>query len=226
MGYMTLENFRTDLQSSLGDRGHDNSALDRWINFGYLDISGAIDFETLESSSTIATTSGNADIAAPSGSLIIKIVRDDTNDRLLGWLPKIEYFRRSTSDSGEPTHWTRNENDILLHPVPDGAYDINVIYRDLPTRLSAAGDTTVLPDMWDTAVHMLSVYHGLLASGEEERAQLWFARAVNFVQTRMSEDMYHATSAGLGLTLAPIRTLDIRPFVGQLGPGGQQQGGQ
>jgi hypothetical protein len=42
---------------------------------------------------------------------------------------------------------------------------------------------------------------------------------VNYIQTRLSEDLLQATSSGLGLSLPPIRQLDIRPFVGQLGQG-------
>lgn len=212
---MTLENFRTDLQSALGDRGIDNTRLDRWVNFGYVDLSGAISFEMLEFTDEQTTVSGDETLDVPANIMLVKILRDATNDRLLGWLPKNEYFRRSADASGQPTHWSRHGNDIVLHPVPDGAYDIHIMYQTFPDLLDDPADTTILPNTWDVAVHQLSVYHGLQSLGEEQRASLWYNRAVNYIQTRMTEDLHQATASGIGLSIPPIRQLDIRPFIGQ-----------
>jgi hypothetical protein len=219
MGFMTLDDFRTDLQSALGDRGLGNPKLDRWVNFAYLDLAGAISFESLEDDITRSTVAANRAVAAPGNTLAIKVVRDTTNDRLLSWIPKPEYFRRSASASGQPTHWTRHGEEILLHPIPDDVFSLDIFYQTMPDRLTSPADTTILPDTWDVAIHLLSVYHGLQATGEEQRASAWWARAVNYIQTRLSEDLLQATSSGLGLSLPPIRQLDIRPFVGQLGQG-------
>jgi hypothetical protein len=219
MGFMTLADFRTDLQSALGDRGFENPRLDRWVNFGYLDLAGAIGFESLERDVERATVIGNRSVAVPDNIMAVKVIRDKTNDRIVSWVPKTEYFRRSSASAGQPTHWTRHGEEILLHPVPDGVFAIDIFYHAMPDRLTGVGDTTALPDTWDVAIHLLSVYHALQAVGEEQRASSWWARAVSFIQTRLSEDLIQATSGGLGLSLPPVRQLDIRPFIGQPGMG-------
>lgn len=217
MGFMTLADFRTDLQSSMGDRNIDSDRLDRWVNFGYIDISGAIEFEALEATTSRTTVATDSDVLVPDDLMIVKAVRDNTNDRLLGWIHKNEYFRRSAAVGGKPTHWTRHGNSILLHPVPAGAYQLDIIYQTFPSLLLGDADTTILPNMWDIAIHQLSVYHGLQSVGEEQRASLWYNRAVNYIQSRMTEDIHEATSAGLGLSNPPIQQLDVRPFIGQAG---------
>jgi hypothetical protein len=217
MGFMTLENFRDDLESAMGDRGIGELRLARWVNFGYIDISGAIEFEMLETTSQFTTSNGNRSIPVPSNVMIVKGVRDRSNDRLLGWIQKNEYFRRSSLSTGQPTQWSRHGNEILLYPVPDGGYSIDVMYQTFPTLLINDSDTTILPNMWDVAVHQLSVYYGLQTVGEEQRASLWYNRAVNYIQSRMTEDIHRATTAGLSLANPPIQQLDVRPFIGQAG---------
>lgn len=205
MGFMTLDNFRTDLQSALGDRGIVNERLDRWINFGYLDICGSIDFEVLDEEDTTQSISTGANTAnVPAGALIVKLVKDTTNDNLLGWIPKPEFHRLSASATGAPTKWTRHKNQIFVHPKPTATTAIRIIYKKPPTRLINATDVTVLPDVWDAAVFMLAVSYGMLALGEEQRAGVWLQRVVHYIQTRMTEERMHSGESGLGLSLPVV----------------------
>ena len=201
MGYMTLDDFRTDLQSALGDRGFENPRLDRWINHGYLDLAGSVDFEVLNTDASIDTVAATQTIDTPSGAMIVQLVRDQDNDNLLGWVPKVEFFRRSASVSGKPTHWTRHGDLIYLYPIPDDAYEMWVPYKAAPELLAATLDVSVLPDIWDLAIFYLSAHHALVALGDEQRAASWFSRAVLYIQSRMTETDLHATAAGLGASL-------------------------
>lgn len=202
MGYMTLTDFRTDVQSALGNRGIGNGQLDRWTNFGYLDLCGAVQHpELTEEDTSQSTANGTNFVNVPTGALVVTLVRNTTDDSKLDWIPLTEYWRRAQS-AGIAVAWTRQKSKILLNPVPNSIKALQILYIDTPTRLSAVSDTSVLTDTWDSAIFMLAVHHGLLALGEEGRAMVWFQRAVNYIQSRMVEGGLVPTMSGLGLTLA------------------------
>jgi len=83
MGILTLANYRTEVQSALGDRGIGNTRLDQWINFGYLDLAGSVDFAVLDSNSSVNTINATQTIAVASDAAVIKFIKDTTSDNLL-----------------------------------------------------------------------------------------------------------------------------------------------
>ena len=201
MGYMTLANFRTDVQSALGSKGIADGRLDRWINFGYHDLAGSVDFETLESETTTATVASTQTIAVPTGAEIIKLVKDTTNDSLLGWVPKTELFRRSITPTAVPEVWSRHGDLIYFAPVPNAIINMFIVHKNPPTRLTASGNTSTFPDIWDPAVFLLSVHHGLLALGEDQRSASWLGRAISYIGSRITEVDMHSQAAGLGASI-------------------------
>ncbi len=201
MGLLTLANFRTDLQSALGDRGITDGRLDRWINFGYLDLAGAVEFEILANDESIATTGSTQTITAPTNTLIIQFIKDTTSDNLLGWIPKQEMFRRAITPTDTPLNWTRHKTLIYLHPVPDGIFNLMVATMEPPAALSSASGVSLFPDTWDPAIFMLSVHHALLALGEEQRSSAWLARGITYIQSRITEQDLQSAGAGLGASI-------------------------
>lgn len=201
MGLLTLAEFRTDIQSALGDLSFDSARVDRWVNFGYLDLASSVDFEILDEDSTTPTVASTDNIAAPSNNLIIKLVKDITNDQMLEWVPKAEYFRRASTPTGTPTCWTRHKDEIKLNPVPSEVVSLFVVYKTPPTALSADGDLSVFADAWDPAIFLLAVHHALLALGREQRSITWLTRAITYIQTRITEADFHSSSPGLGASL-------------------------
>ncbi len=201
MGLMSLDDLRTDVQSALGDKGITNSRLDRWINFGYLDLGGSVDFEILEGDTTTATSTGVQTIAVPTDTEIIKLIKDTTNDTLLGWIPKVEMFRRSITPTAVPINWTRHGNLIYLHPVPNGTINMFIVHKDAPAILSSGSDITVFADIWDPAVFLLAVHQGLLALGEDQRSASWLGRAISYIQSKITEVDMHVISSGLGASI-------------------------
>lgn len=202
MGLMTLSDFQIDVQNALGDKGMVNPKLDRWINAAYRRIANGINFEILEETTTFPTVNGTASYAEPSSNLIIRMVRNSTGDALLGWIPKSEYFRRTQATTGTPLYWSRQENLIYLWPVPTGVLTMLVFYKKEPTVLSAAADVTVLPASWDQVIFQLAVHYALMALGEEARGMGWLQTAIQDIQTRVTEEELHMTSAGLGKSMA------------------------
>lgn len=201
MGLLTLANFRTDVQGALGDRGISSSKLDRWINFGYLDLAGAVEFEVLTNDENVNTVDAIQFITAPTNTLIIQFLKDTTSDNLLEWVPKSELFRRAITPKGQPLFWTRHKGLIYLHPVPDKAYTLFISTLEPPAALSSVSDVSLFPDTWDPAIFMLSVHHALLAIGEETRSSAWLARAITYIQSRMTEQDMQTDAAGLGASI-------------------------
>lgn len=202
MAYMLLSDFRTEVQSAIGDRGFTNSRLDRWINFGYLDLAGAIDFEELTDTAAFAGVIGQNNYPVPADARIVQLVINETDQRLLQFVDKSEFFRLERTVNAPPLKWTRVNDEILLNPTPDATDSFTIVYKKDPTRLINAADLIVLPDTWDAAVTILGTYHGLLAVGEEQRATQWFARAVNYIQSRITQEETFIRTPGLGLTYA------------------------
>lgn len=202
MGYMDLADFRTEVQSSVGDRDFPDARLDRWINFGYLDLVGAIDFEEFTTSNAFSTVAGQTTYTIPADTRLIQIVKDVTNQKSLQFIDKTEFYRLNGTLQDLPLKWTRVGDQVLLHPIPSGVFSINTIYKRDAIRLTDPTDETMLPDTWDAAVTLLSVYHGLLAIGQEQRATQWFARAVNYIQSRVTQEEAFVRTPGLGLTYA------------------------
>lgn len=220
MGYMTLSDFRIDLQSALGDRGLHDPRLDRFINFGYLDLCGAVDFEVLEAQDVSQSTAiGNQNLNVPANAMLVRIVRDTTVGRLLGWIPKVEFYRRAFTPNAAPLNWTRDGAVIKLNPTPNAVDAMLIIYKKTPVLLAATTDVSVIPDIWDPAIFLLSVHHALLALGEEQRSTTWLARAISYIQSRMTENDLHENASGLGASI-PIGMHKLMARLGGAGAEG------
>lgn len=197
MGQLQLSEYRTEVQSALGDRGVTDNRLDRWINFAYMELAGALDFETFDGESSATSSSGTNSLSVPTDSMTVKAVVDDDNDTLLQWVPKHEFFRLPRSQQGTPEKWTQHIDQVLLQPTPDSTVNYLVLYKDVPTRLSADTDTTAIPQVWDQAVYMLAVHYALMSLAEEQRASLWLQRAVQFIRTRVTEEDLEMSTPGV-----------------------------
>ena len=219
MGLMTLDDFQEDLQSALGDRGITDGRLNRWINAGYYDLCGAVEFEVLTNSEKYDCTSSQSFVIAPANTLVIKLIRDMDNDLLLGWVPLVEYWRRSQGVTDEPTVWTRQEENVYLYPVPDGTYQLMFITIEPPAVLTGS-DKTVLPEIWDQAVFLLAGHFALLALGEEQRAIVWLGRAVTYIQSRMTEQDLQVDAGGLGASLPATGMAALQRRLSGMGGGG------
>lgn len=197
MGIVTFGEFRADVDSALGSKGFSLSTLGRWVNYGYLDLAGSVDFEATDTDQTINTTSGVSFVTVPAEATAVKLVKNSSADVLLEWLPKAEFFRRLSVTTGPPTHWTRHGSRIYLHPRPNGVIPLFVVFKRPPAPLVNSSDVTVFPSVWDPAVFMLATHHGMLATGDEVRASAWLARAMNYISSRITESDVGKTFRGL-----------------------------
>lgn len=201
MGLLTLADFRTDVGTALGGQGRPTFQLDRWVNQGYLDVCGAVDFDIFDDYSNIPTVNAQSYIPTPQNTVIVKAIKDETNDRNLGWIPLAEYLRREAI-AGQPTHFTRLKDQIKLTPVPNGVFSLLVIRKMDPNTLVAENDVTAIPATWDAAVFLLAVHHAWLALNQEARAAVWLGRAVTYMQSRMTEKDFYQGTTGLEKSIA------------------------
>ncbi len=202
MGVLSLLQMRDEVTSSMGTRPNILPArFNTWINLAYTDIASGVNFAELDGVDVLATVAAQHNYAIPVNPLIIEMVRDDTNENLLTWIPNDEYFRldRSTP-TGEPKRWTRRGAEILLWPDPAAIYSLSRYYKATPAVLAADGDFTVLPGYVDNGIILLATGYGLLAVNEDQRAVIWVNRAVNYLSSRLTQQDFSFLLGGLAKT--------------------------
>lgn len=205
MGRMTLDQFRSTLLASLGDRGVGNDRLDIWINQAYEEVATAIEFEAAQASTTLTTVLNQASYSLPAGLLGIRGIVDETNDRNLVRMDWQEYLRKNPDSdvNGEPTHWVRHNDKVYLHPTPDTAGEtLSLYYEKELTALSSGSDKTAIPGMWDKAILLLAQASGLQDLKEFEGAQLVFSRAMGYMRSRRTDDQLAARNSAVGVQVA------------------------
>lgn len=205
MGTWTLNTFREQLQSALGNLGKSNTWLDLRINSAYDEVCGAIEFDGLMTSATFVTVDGTAMYDLESDLVGILSVVDQTNDRRLKRIEFKDYWGKNPDSDveAEPTEWARNGSCVYLWPTPDTDDEsFRVVYLKQPDHLSATTSATVIPATWDMAVHMLSVHYGCIALGNEERGAFWFGRAIAYMKSRKQDREMDKTSLAGGLQVA------------------------
>ena len=63
------------------------------------------------------------------------------------------YYGPGTQDESSPTHFVVKPNDnIILHPVPDGVYALTAEYYKAPTRMTANTSTSDIPERFVRAI--------------------------------------------------------------------------
>lgn len=191
MGIYQLSDFRTRMNAALGDRGHTDAELDLWINAGYFELVGAVEFERLKSIEDLSIVSGTSEYPVTGILAITGITIESISKRLIK--TSVENLQgRARTQSGRPRYWAWAEGNIVLWPTPDSNYDAVYIAINEPDRLTADADQTVLPGTWDTAIHMLGTAQAFLDLGEDQRSLYWHDRAMKYAGSRMTDAEYGA----------------------------------
>lgn len=146
--------------------------IQKGINESYAEVSGIRDWKTLENSTTVNTVASTEEYTPITASSSVCRIRrissivDQTSNRFLDEITREKfekYYPYPSNDTGAPLLWYQSgytsDRDIKfkLYKVPDGVYDLNVIYYEEPLELSADGDIPRIPDQF----HYGLVYLGL-----------------------------------------------------------------
>ncbi len=200
-----LSDFHDDVQFALGNKGLGDTLMTRFINDAYLDVCGAVDIEDIIETGADTTADGTEAYSVPSGAIVVKNVVDTSNNYLLEFQPKSMFLGErdgTASARSKPKAWTRVDDELWLSPIPDDAYGLLILFKEVPTLLVDDTDELAIPEIWEPAVYMLAVHYGMMAQGDENRAMMWLQRAATYVQTRISDGDYYANSLSLSLTQA------------------------
>ena len=203
MGQLELQDFRSELEVVFGERGIDDTHYDRWVNFAYQELCSGVRFQSLLTVYYFNTVVDQYAYPLDFQPLIPINCRDEDQDLGLLWIPVTDGGRLQFKLSGggwnvgQPTKWTMFGDNIFLWKVPATINRTSLAYIKQPDLLVADDDTTVIPFVWDQNVLYLSIAHGYLMLGEENRAGAWHNKAANSIATKMDEGTVIETEAGL-----------------------------
>lgn len=203
MGLKNLGDFRDVLDEILGRRGHTPAKLDNWIHDGYYDLTGAVDFQELNRTSTAVIAVGDNSVTLPTDMQWVRgPVRDVTDDSMLIYEDQTNFLGRDEDAVGIPSHWTRIGNTLRVWTTPEVATKIRLLYNIFPPRFVDESDVTVLPPTWDRVIEMYAAYHALLTLGENANATDWLSRAVAYQRSRLLSTEFETEGVSGGVWVA------------------------
>jgi len=163
-----------------------NTEIYESLNETIRDVSGRARFQEYQFQSYVACVSGQEDYPLPSTLLHIQhpvrlLDGSATNDNgnQLTHISKAEYDRREpnpnrTSPSvGRPGAYTIYSNSILLTPIPDDTYLIEIDWGNVPTNLAADGESPSFNEMWDEVLKHGVLFRMFALLGMYEDAEYW-----------------------------------------------------
>jgi len=203
MGQYTLADFRTRLNIATANRyAGDNAMLDTWIHAGQIEVATAIELECLKVCSYVKTASGIRRYTLPTNLLGIITIFDRTNKKKLIKTNSEDMNRFDRETTGYPKYWARVGEEVRFWPVPNGVYEMEMLWVKEPDKMTLATDTTAMPATFDPAVHMFAVHHAKLDLGDDASALVWLERARAYMASRMMDEDYEASR-----DTAPVRII-------------------
>jgi len=195
MARMTATDLVSEIRLHLGGETSEtvsDTQILRWINRSYIELASAYDFHELETSTSITTSSGTAEYAAPTTGaddvLSVLSIIDDTNNQTIYPWSRWQYDQATQGNSstitGVPTHWfvsgvgdnsdspAKTVKQYTFYPTPAGTYTLNMIYKKIPTELvlSPSATSSILPQAWDDAMLLRAVSRGWRALGDDDKS--------------------------------------------------------
>lgn len=164
---MTRGDIRTDLRFLIGSpttadvpdsllNDHINKAY-RWIGvrYGFLKVRKV--------TQALITAIGVQNYTLPTDCFAVRGVTDVTNNMKLvkkgeRWMQQQMYANATTA---KPMYYVRLLDYLMLWPIPDGVYTLQVYYNSTIADLASDSDTPLLPVPWHEGISIRSkyVYH-------------------------------------------------------------------
>lgn len=211
MGYMSLLEFREELNMALGDFAQSsNKPLDRWINRAYIEVVSKIEYDGLLVEETFSSILGQADYTFPAAGdtplteriLGIKVLVDLTNKRRLLHVPTRNFMLYDPETQEIPKIYSRRGQIISLWPTPDAAANYKFIAILEPAKLSVGADITVIPAAWDHAILLLAERNGWQTLRRRDEAVLAHQSAMTYINQTLEDTEYEDGTPSIGLEVA------------------------
>ena len=158
---MNLSQLRTQTRSLTGIQSTDilsNTELDIYINEAYSEICRAHDWPFLINKDTINITSGTdtyalpASITGPNIASVV-ILSNDNNRRQLNMRSRVSMDRTSGPlPISKPVEYFWDGAYIGFWPVPNASETVTIRYYSMPSILSDANPTPIIPDEYTNAI--------------------------------------------------------------------------
>ena len=188
MDYTTLADFRT-MVLEVFKRDDKATELDRSINETYREMIAAVHPRKLKDQIYKICIIRREEY--PLAENVLRIlhpirlidmssdVNNSSSHGPLEFIDKVEYDRRepnpnaATITPGRPTAYTIWKNSILLTPIPDKAYKMEVNIGGVGDALVAASDTSIFLPTWDETIKAGTLARLYLGIGLKEEADVW-----------------------------------------------------
>jgi hypothetical protein len=169
LGSTFITNVRAEIGSPPTTVISDAEILDR-INDSYIELTTRYRHPELNSSVTGTTVAGTATIALSTATRYWYTIgfRDETNDTSLVRRTWPWIIAQDRDSQGPPQYYVRYGSNLVLHPVPDGAYSYTWYYQVRPALLTTLTSTVFDGTDWDEIVKWL-VLCGAASSGLDSR---------------------------------------------------------
>lgn len=184
-----------------------NADLVEFLNEAYRDIAASYRFHSIRKLCQFSTIIGTARYGLPAGCEAVLRVRDDTNgckitkagDR------RAATIEASTSAiTGKPLYYVRQRDWLLLDPVPDGVYVMEVFYKAGIVSMVADQDVPVLPDAWHTGIVRLARHKFYDDRGNLPKATYTLAAYNSWLSTKTVEVDEEAVDIDSGVELPTL----------------------
>jgi hypothetical protein len=184
---LSVDQIDTELKELLGidDDDYDLPTRLLWINRSFWEITAKFDFREKEGSYAFLSADGDNEYTVPvdlEALQSIAITQSDGASRTtLTRITKENYLNTYTSDfnlRAIPEHYYREGNKIILSPVPDDIYNIEIKYLKTLTDLISGG-SVVLPQEWHELILFGAAYRGFLVMNDKVSAEFYRNQQTN-----------------------------------------------
>lgn len=157
-------------------RGFDDSVfglrITQWINDAQFLIARRVNYYVDESAYVFSTVAGTSTYPWPADFGRMRNLFDTTRNIELEYC-SIRDIDRSVVRNGAPTYYADSGQNVVLYPVPDGVYPLEMRYWKLPTTLVSVGDTPNLPADWHWLLRDYALQQAFLADDDPQMSQTY-----------------------------------------------------
>jgi hypothetical protein len=218
---MELQDIRSEVLAQLQGRtdvvpAGDYTRLDRWINWGYVNVAQMLDLKELWASILMPTVADQPLYMLPSQVSWIKrvLIQDETEFVTTGGMELAEIDEqtyRNLPESDEvdtspllPQAWFRYGRMLVEWPTPDDVYALAVDCRIRPLPLTDPQDCPLLPEEFHEAICQAAIERAWNALGSYDRSIAAGNRKLSIVRPLLNTDAEERSAMHMGF--APARS--------------------
>lgn len=168
-----------ELQTEVLARGFDPATyaarITQFINDGLALIARRVDYYVDDAAYPFQTTSGTGTYAMPANLARARSL-SDTDRRIEMEYVSIRDIDKSSVTNGAPMFYTLNSSNLVLYPVPDNVYNLQLRYWSMPAVLSDDNDVPQLPSDWTHLLWVYAVWQCYEAEDDPSMGQYWMSR--------------------------------------------------